>query len=131
MKKIYSLLAALALALPAFAGTDFPDISIDDVKTAIKDKAAVILDVNGTESWKEGHVPGALDYAAIKDKLSDSLPKDKNALIIAYCGNPHCHAYARAAAAAKELGYTNIKHMSAGIAGWKDAGAPLEKVESK
>ena len=33
-----------------------------------------------------------------------------------------------AAKAAKELGYTNVKHLSAGISGWKDAG---EKTEAK
>ena len=37
-------------------------------------------------------------------------------------------AYQAAANKAKELGYTNVKHMSAGIAGWKEAGMKLEKV---
>ena len=36
-------------------------------------------------------------------------------------------AYAAAAKVAKQLGYTNVRHLSAGISGWKDAGAPLEK----
>jgi len=47
-------------------------------------------------------------------------------LIVAYCGNPKCMAYQGAAKAAKKLGYTNIKHLSAGIAGWKSAGEPTE-----
>ena len=33
----------------------------------------------------------------------------------------------KAAKAAEKLGYTNVKHLSAGISGWKDAGKPLEK----
>ena len=33
---------------------------------------------------------------------------------------------AAAANAAKQLGYTNVKHLSAGISGWKEAKAPLE-----
>ena len=36
-------------------------------------------------------------------------------------------AYKEAVVAAKKLGYTNVKHLSAGIHGWKDAG---EKVEA-
>jgi rhodanese-related sulfurtransferase len=36
-------------------------------------------------------------------------------------------AYKKAAVAAKELGYKNVKHLSAGISGWKDAGKPLGK----
>ena len=55
------------------------------------------------------------------------LPKDKSALIVAYCGNPQCPAYRAAAEAAKKLGYKNIKHLTAGIAGWKAAGEKTEK----
>ena len=36
-----------------------------------------------------------------------------------------------AAVAAKKLGYTNVKHMKAGISGWKAAKADVEKVEKK
>ena len=126
MKKFLLLAGMLAFVTVAQAAS-FPDISIPEVKTAISDKNAVILDVNGTESFKEGHVPGAIDYVANKNQLTQVLPKDKNALIIAYCGNPHCKAYLSAAEAAKALGYTNIKHMNAGIAGWKEAKEPTEK----
>jgi rhodanese-related sulfurtransferase len=38
-------------------------------------------------------------------------------------------AYQAAAKAAKKLGYTNIKHLSAGISGWKEAGEKTEKSE--
>ena len=97
---------------------------------AFRTKKATIIDVNGTESYNKGHVPGALDFTAIKDKFAESLPKDKNALIVAYCGNPKCKAYQAAAKKAEELGYKNIKHMSAGIQGWKDAGQKMEKASS-
>lgn len=106
---------------------EFPDVSIKEVKKLSETKKATIIDVNGTESYKAGHVPGALDFAAIKDDLASKLPKDKNALIVAYCGNPKCQAYQAAAKAATKLGYKNVKHMSAGIAGWKEAGEKTEK----
>jgi rhodanese-related sulfurtransferase len=67
-----------------------------------------------------------LHYPTIKDKLADHLPKDKSTLIIAYCGSPKCRAYLSAAKAAQALGYTNIKHMSAGISGWRKAGMKTE-----
>jgi rhodanese-related sulfurtransferase len=86
----------------------------------------VIIDANSPDSYKAGHVPGALSWAQIKNDLAAKLPADKNTLIIAYCGNPHCPAYAQAAVAAKKLGYTNIKHMSAGIEGWNAANFPTE-----
>jgi rhodanese-related sulfurtransferase len=125
MRKLIALLVTASVAASAYAA-EFTDISINEVKTLTKSKSAVILDVNGDESFKAGHVPGALNFAAIQDKLDRSLPKKKDALIIAYCGNPKCGAYLRAAKAAQKLGYTNIKHMSAGISGWKEAGMKTE-----
>lgn len=128
MKQLLTLLATTILAVSSYAG-EYPDVSISEVKTLAQSKKAVILDANGTESYNKGHVPGALDFAAIQDKLANVLPKDKNATIVAYCGNPKCKAYQAAAAAAEKLGYKNIKHMSAGIQGWKDAGEKMEKAK--
>jgi rhodanese-related sulfurtransferase len=125
MKKFLALMAASVFAVSVYAG-EFADISISDVKSAADAKSAVIIDANSPDSYKEGHVPGALSWAAIKDNLAASLPADKSTEIIAYCGNPHCPAYAQAATAAKKLGYTNIKHMVAGIDGWRDAKMPQE-----
>ena len=86
-----------------------------------------VLDVNGTDSYRSGHIPGALDYLAVKDNLARILPKDKHALVVAYCGGPWCNAYQTAAKAAKDLGYKNVKHLAAGISGWKDSKEVLEK----
>ena len=125
MKKLLALLVTASVAVSAYAG-EFTDISINEVNKLADSKSAVIIDVNGDDSFKAGHVPGALNFAAIKDNLTGSLPKKKDGLIIAYCGNPKCGAYLKAAKAAEKLGYTNIKHMSAGIAGWKTAGMKTE-----
>jgi rhodanese-related sulfurtransferase len=126
MKKLSAVLLALTVAVSAFAG-EFQDISVKEVKALTKSKKAVIIDVNGTESYNKGHVPGALNYDAIKDKLADKLPSNKDSLVVAYCGGPKCMAYQSAANAASKLGYKNVKHMSAGISGWKDAGEKMEK----
>jgi rhodanese-related sulfurtransferase len=83
--------------------------------------------VNGTDSYKSGHIPGAMNFEAVEKDLASKLPKDKDALVVAYCGNEQCGAYAAAAKKAKELGYTNVKHYSKGIAGWKQAGEKTEK----
>jgi rhodanese-related sulfurtransferase len=125
MKKLLTMLAALVFAVNVFAG-EFPDISITELKQAIAEKKVVVVDVNGTSSYKSGHVPTALDFQAIKADFASHLPKDKSALVVAYCGGPTCGAYAAAAEAAKKLGYTNVKHMSAGISGWKDSNEKTE-----
>ncbi len=127
MKTLTTFAVALALsAFTAVASNQFPDIGHDELKQAMKEKKVTLIDVNGSESYKAGHIPGAIDFEANEDKLAANLPKDKDALVVAYCGNERCKAYQRAAIKAKEMGYTNVKHYSKGIAGWKSAGEKTE-----
>jgi rhodanese-related sulfurtransferase len=126
MKKVLGLLTALVMATVVFAG-EYPDLSIKELKQKIEKKEVVVIDVNGTESWEKGHIPGAIDFESNEEKLASMLPQDKNALIVAYCGGPKCMAYKQAAKAAEKLGYKNVKHLSAGISGWKEAGEKVEK----
>lgn len=112
--------SAVAAVAPA-ARSVVPDISLAELKQAMADKAVVLLDCNGSKSYAGGHIPGAIDFEGVKD-LSRVLPANKAALVVAYCGGPKCLAYKAGADAATKLGYTNVKHFSGGISGWKDAG---------
>jgi len=126
MKKLLTLAAGVILAASLYAG-EFPDITIKELKAAIESKKVTVIDVNGSESFKKGRIPTAIDFNASKDKLAKLLPENKDTLVVAYCGGPSCQAYQAAAKKAKELGYKNVKHLSAGISGWKDAGEKLDK----
>lgn len=128
MKKLLAFLASAALTLSAFAG-EFADISIKEVQAAIKAKNIVLIDVNGSDSYAKRHVPTALDFDSVEQNLAKVLPENKETLIVAYCGGPKCNAYKAAAEAAQKLGYKNVKHMSAGISGWVDAGMKTEKAK--
>lgn len=125
------LLTVLAVALfvtaVRAAEEEYPNISINDLKAHIASNDVTILDANGTDSYRDGHIPGAIDFDADSSKLQSMLPSDKSALIVAYCGGPQCMAYKAAAAKAMSLGYTNVKHLTAGISGWKDAGEKVDK----
>src|SRR5271170_2902519 len=101
MKKLLIFAAAFVLAANIYAA-EVPTITISDLKTAMASTKVVLLDANGSESWQNGHIPGAIDFSANKENLSGVLPKDKDALVVAYCGNPQCHAYQAAADAAKK-----------------------------
>ncbi|MBN8246537.1 MAG: rhodanese-like domain-containing protein [Verrucomicrobia bacterium] len=96
LKKSLALLTGLLFAAAAIAG-EFPDVSIAEVKAVAGTGKATIIDVNGTDSYNSGHVPGALNFDTIEADFAKALPADKNALIIAYCGNPRCTAYQAAA----------------------------------
>ncbi len=125
MKKLIAL--ALSLVAASAMAAEFPDISIADLKVAIAEKKVTVIDVNGSDSFTAGHVPSAIDFESKGSTLAAALPSDKAALVVAYCGGPSCNAYKAAAKKAAELGYTNVKHLSAGISGWKTAGEALEK----
>ena len=102
MKKLLTTLAGIALTtITALAGS-YPDISIAELKKAIDDKKVVLIDVNGSDSFKSGHIPSAVNFADVKGDLSKVLPKEKDALVVAYCGGPSCNAYQRAADAASK-----------------------------
>jgi rhodanese-related sulfurtransferase len=125
MKNLLTLVLGLAFTATAFAG-EFADITIPELKKAIAAKSVTVIDVNPADSYKAGHIPTAIHFEKEKATLEKSLPAEKNALIVAYCGGPKCQAYQDAAKKAKELGYTNVKHLSAGISGWKEAGEATE-----
>jgi rhodanese-related sulfurtransferase len=127
MKNLLPTLFAMVLAPVALFAGEFPDISHADLKKAIAEKKVALIDVNGSQSFASGHIPGAIDFSTTKSELASKLPSDKSALVVAYCGNEQCGAYAAGAKAAAALGYTNVKHYAKGIQGWKSAGEATEK----
>jgi rhodanese-related sulfurtransferase len=131
LKRILTLFVALAVVLTAFAGdkksAKVADVSHDELKTAIASGKVTLIDVNGSDRYAQGHIPGAVDYTAVKNSLTTVLPANKDALIVAYCGGPSCGAYKQAADAAIALGYTNVKHYSGGISGWEEKGERTQK----
>lgn len=130
MNKILATLTCLVAMAVTAVGGEYPDISIKELKEAIAAKKVTVIDVNGSKSYAKGHIPGAIDYSAKSKELGKLLPKDKKALVVAYCGGPSCKAYQKAATAAEKLGYANVKHLSAGISGWLQAGEKTEKAKA-
>lgn len=90
----------------------------------------VLLDVRGTEQYRAGHVPGALDLAHRKiiGSRIDAYPA--GTVFIAYCAGPHCNGAARAAIRLAKLGRP-VKIMAGGIAGWLDEGFALTTKEGE
>ncbi|MDA9120165.1 rhodanese-like domain-containing protein [Opitutales bacterium] len=126
MKKIL-IPFLLIWAAVSLQGQEFGDISIEDLQKAILAKKVAIIDVNGQRSFQNGHIPGAINFSSQKQALKQLLPSNKNTLIVAYCGGPSCRAYLRGAKAVAELGYNNVRHLSAGISGWKKSGNKVAK----
>jgi hypothetical protein len=75
---------------PATAPTQNPEdamprVKVEDAKAEVARGTAVIIDVRGTETYKNAHIKGALDYPLARLEQSDfkDIPKGKH--IIAYC----------------------------------------------
>ena len=107
-----------------------PMVTVEQVDQALAKNAAQAVDANGTETRKKlGVVPGAILLSDGKDTLDPKeLPADKSKELVFYCANTHCGASHHAAAEAITAGYTNVKVMPEGIAGWVAAGKKTQSI---
>ncbi len=83
-------LAVTGLALPAVAGAQYRTapqtrIAFEEFKKLYDQEAVLVLDVRAAESYRNGHVPGAvsLPLDQVLTKVED-LKKETRA-IVAYC----------------------------------------------
>jgi rhodanese-related sulfurtransferase len=122
---IRNLPAALSLAVLAasIAVADHTKDTPTDVKKAIEDKKAILLDVREQSEWDEGHLKDAKLLPLSKLKKAEAkdldLPKDK----VIYT---HCRAGSRALQAAEllqKLGY-DVRALKPGFQDLLDAGFP-------
>ena len=108
---------------------DIPVVSIDELETMMSAETCTVVDANGVDTRKEfGVIPGAVQLTNYKsDTMVSELPSDKDAKLVFYCGSTRCMAAPKAAAKAREAGYTNVAHLKAGIRGWVGAGKKVDK----
>ena len=67
----------------------FADLSVSDLKAELAKGAITVIDANRIKKFNAGHVPGAMHYADIQgEQFTDSLPKQKDALIVAHYAGP-------------------------------------------
>ena len=102
------------------------NISPADVQQMVGERRGAVIDVNARQRWEEGHVPGALNLDPIGYQAGE-LPADRNASLVFYCSGPLCRKAPNAARRAQQLGYQDVRVMSAGIQGWLAVGFPVER----
>ncbi|WP_306317620.1 MULTISPECIES: rhodanese-like domain-containing protein [unclassified Streptomyces] len=104
---------------------------VSDVAAALASGGApgfVLLDSRSTESWDQGHVPGAvhLPTALIEEQAERVL--DRGVPVVTYCWGPGCNGGARAALALARLGF-QVKEMLGGFEYWVREGFAYETWE--
>lgn len=104
------------------AEATLPSLTVDEVDTMLAKHQGQPVDCNGDATRKRmGVLPGAILLTG--DELDPGqLPGDKSKPLVFYCASSSCGASHHAAAAALTAGYTDVKVMPEGIAGWVKAG---------
>ncbi|MFL6111382.1 MAG: rhodanese-like domain-containing protein [Catenulispora sp.] len=98
-----------------------------ELRAAIEDGSATVLDALAGAYWERQHLPGAIPLAAEDvEKVHAELLPDRDALIVTYCSNPACGNSQDVARELERLGYTNVRKYREGIEDWVAAGLPLE-----
>jgi rhodanese-related sulfurtransferase len=113
---------------------NYASVSADHMKKQIAGKAdMVIVDSRPKrKKYDKGHLPGAISIPDSQfNKLKNTLPKDKNKLLVFYCGGFKCKLSHKSAAKAIALGHTNVKVFSSGYPAWKETMASAAPVDVK
>ncbi len=136
MRSIAASLLALGLAASCSRRADAPArvapaaapaapevsaVSVDELDHLLASHQCVAVDANeSTTRQRMGVIPGAVllrDMDAV-----DQLPADKATGLVFYCANRACRASHEAAEKALAAGYTHVRELPDGIAGWVQAG---------
>ncbi len=113
----------------AAASAKVASVEVDDLDAMIAAGACATFDANGKATReREGVIPGAKLLADHDSYALSVLPADKAETLVFYCANEQCGASHKAAARAVIAGYTDVKVLPAGIAGWKRAGKPTHQL---
>ena len=86
----------------------------------------LVLFVDTSEDFSKGHTPGAkwMTRSWLEVEIVDAVPS-KSASITVTCKDGRSSTLA--AATLQGLGYTNVTVLEGGLAGWKQAGLPIEE----
>ncbi|MEV0597759.1 rhodanese-like domain-containing protein [Streptomyces sp. NPDC050315] len=123
--------AAPAEAAAYFAARLAFHTDVADVHAALardEDPGFVLLDSRSQESWRQGHIPGAvhLPTARIPEEAAGLL--DPAVPVVVHCWGPGCDGATRAALALARLGY-RVKEMLGGIEYWIREGYPVNTAD--
>ena len=125
-----AILVCVAVLMPSARAADHTKDTTDEVKKAVADDKAVLLDVREKSEWDDGRLEDAkllplsvLKAGARAEDVARIIPKDK----VVYC---HCGSGVRCLKEAdelKKLGY-DVRPLKAGYTDLLEAGfAPAPK----
>jgi rhodanese-related sulfurtransferase len=82
-----------------------------------------LVDSRPLVRYNEGHIPWAISIPYREfNESAGKLPKEKDRLIIFYCGARACRLSLSSAVKAEKMGYTRVKVFADGLHAWKKSG---------
>jgi rhodanese-related sulfurtransferase len=116
-----------AQATADHAPVNVATVSVDELDHMLAGNDCQAVDANGNETRRRmGVIPGAV-LLTDTDSI-DKLPSDKARSLVFYCANTACGASHQAARKAITAGYTHVKVLPQGIAGWVKAGKKTSSI---
>jgi rhodanese-related sulfurtransferase len=106
-------------------GAGGPWIGTARATQLINREDALVVDVREPGEFGTGHILGARNLPLKRIDAGEVDIKAKDKPLILCCDNGDRSA--KAAAALKKLGFTNVVNLSGGIGAWRQAGLPVEK----
>ncbi|MFG1964855.1 rhodanese-like domain-containing protein [Nonomuraea sp. NPDC049028] len=130
MSAVLATLAAdVAAAVAHFSARLAFETDVSDVHADLSagDASIVVVDSRSVESWRQGHIEGALHLptAEIAARAPSIVPRDVT--VVTYCWGPGCNGATRAALEFARLGY-RVKEMIGGFEYWAREGFPVVTV---
>jgi rhodanese-related sulfurtransferase len=113
-----------------------PEMSTAELRAALTDSSAIILDARPYEEYAISHIPGARTvpakpgttpalYVADAAEVAKSIP-DKTQPLILYCNGLFCGRSERFADDLAKLGYRNVRRYQLGAPGWRALGGVMQ-----
>ena len=94
------------------------------------DRPPIVINTLGPESYRSRRIPGSINVPTDEIETAKDLVPAKDEPIVVYCANEDCDASPKAAQKLESMGYTNVKDLEAGYAGWRQAGFELVGTEA-
>jgi len=117
------------VSAPPFKIAPAATVGLEEFRSVVASKAALILDARPSVFFENGHVPGALnlardDFARDYRRLTGALESAHDKPIIVYCSGGECHDSRLVANALLSLGFSNVNVFTGGWDAWSAAGLP-------
>lgn len=101
-------------------------IETDQLKSELKKKNIVLIEVLEKEDFDKEHIGGAIHIPMNKIGTEAKQQFNLDEKIVVYCSDENCSASSTAAKKLKDLGFKNVFHYKGGKKAWKEAGLPTK-----